>query len=395
MAGRKHGQSDLAPARANHAVHTVPVNSRANLEKFIKLPWSIYRDDPNWVAPLLIERRGHLNRKANPFFQIANVRLWLALRDGRAVGRISSQVNHASLQRHQDATGHFGMLEAEDDPETFAALFRAAENWLTSAGMRRIRGPFSLSINEESGLLVDGFDTPPSVMMGHAKPYYGRQVEALGYVKAKDLIAYDFKMANEPVSKAARAMVARLEGDPSITIRELRKSRFAEELRVVLHIFNDAWSENWGFVPLSDAEIDHLGKEMKPLIRKEFVCIVEVDGRPAAFGVSLPNLNEAIADLNGKLLPFGWAKLLFRLKAGRIRTARLPLMGVRRKYHGGPLGAVLAYAVIDRLHRNHVKLGFEHAELSWILEDNVAMRKIIEASGATPYKTYRVYQKDF
>ena len=147
-------------------------------------------------------------------------------------------------------------------------------------------------------------------------------------------------------------------------------------------------------MPLSDAEIDHLGKEMKPLIRKELVCIVEVDGRPAAFGVSLPNLNEAIADLNGELLPFGWAKLLFRLKAGRIRSARLPLMGVRREFQGGPLGAALAFAVIDRLHRNHVKRGFRHAELSWILEDNVAMRKMIEARGATPYKTYRVYQKD-
>lgn len=389
-----HGQAGLAPARADHTVEAVPVNSRAGLDKFIKLPWSIYRDDPNWVAPLLIERRGHLNRKANPFFQIANVRLWLALRDGRPVGRISSQVNTASLQRHQDATGHFGMLEAEDDPAIFAALFRAAENWLKAASMKRIQGPFSLSINDESGLLVDGFDTPPSVMMGHAKPYYGERVEALGYVKAKDLIAYDFEMANQPISESGRAMVARLERDPAITIRELRKSRFAEELRIVLEIFNDAWSENWGFVPLSDAEIDHLGKEMKPLIRKELVCIVEVDGRPAAFGVSLPNLNEAIADLNGELLPFGWAKLLFRLKAGRIRSARLPLMGVRREFQGGPLGAALAFAVIDRLHRNHVKRGFRRAELSWILEDNVAMRKMIEARGATPYKTYRVYQKD-
>ena len=394
MAEPEHNHADPLPGGADTASDIVPVAGKADLDRFIKVPWAIYAGDPNWIAPLVIERRGHLDAKANPFFAHADVQLWLAVRDGRPVGRISAQVNHASLERHQDATGHFGFLEAEDRAETFAALLGTAERWLRDRSMQRIRGPFSFSINDESGLLVDGFDTPPSIMMGHARPYFAPRLEALGYAKAKDLIAYHFPMANQPVPKSARTLVDRLKRDPSITIRELRKSQFAQELKTVLDIFNDAWSSNWGYVPLSDAEIAHLGKEMKPLIRSDFVCIAEVNGRPAAFGISLPNLNEAIADLNGALLPFGWAKLLYRLKAGKIRTARLPLMGVRQEFHGLPLGAALAFAVIDKLHRSHVNAGFTSVELSWILEDNVAMRNIIEAGGATPYKTYRVYQKD-
>ena len=386
---------DTAPEPvAATGIDIAAVESKADLDRFIKVPWPIYAGDPNWVPPLMIERRGHLSSKSNPFYRHADVRLWLALRDGRPVGRISAQVNHAYLKRHQDATGHFGFIEAEDDPAVFAALLGQAESWLAEQGMRRIRGPFCFSVNDELGLLVDGFDRPPSLLMGHARPYYGSRMEQQGYVKAKDLIAYDFGVADNPLPKSAKAILSRLERDPSVTVRGLRKSDYSQEVEAVLDIFNDAWSDNWGFVPMADYEIAHLAKELKVLIYEDFVAIAEVDGAPAAFGIGLPNINEAIADLNGALLPFGWAKLLYRLKGGKIRSARLPLMGVRKQYHGTPLGVALAFGVIDRLHRNHAAKGYRQAELSWILEDNQSMRAIIEAAGAEPYKTYRIYEKD-
>ncbi len=386
---------DAAPVTAGAAdLDLVEVDGKADLDRFIKVPWGIYAGDPNWVPPLVIERRGHLGRKSNPFYRHADVRLWLALRGGRPVGRISAQVNHASLKRYRDATGHFGFIEAEDDPAVFAALLGRAESWLAEQGMRRIRGPFCFSINDELGLLVDGFDRPPSLLMGHARPYYGPRMEQQGYAKAKDLIAYDFPMDSNPLPKSAAAIVKRLGTNSSVVVRGLNRSQYQQEVEAVLDVFNDAWSDNWGFVPMADYEIAHLAKELKPLIHEDFVAIAEVDSEPVAFGIGLPNINEAIADLNGALLPFGWAKLLYRLKGGKIRSARLPLMGVRKRFHGTPLGVALAFGVIDRLHRNHMAKGFTQAELSWILEDNHAIRTIIEASGAQPYKTYRIYEKD-
>ncbi len=387
----------VAPARTEQEhgseIEIRPVADKADLERFIRLPWAIYADDANWVPPLLIERRDYLNPKKNPYFQHAEVRLFLALRDGRPVGRISAQVNQAHLEHHGDATGHFGFLEAEDDGAVFAALTGAAEDWLQDKGMRRVVGPFSFSINDESGLLVDGFDQPPMILMGHARRYYGPRLEGLGYVKARDLLAYDFAMDGRPLTRSAQAISKRLARDPTVTIRDLRRAELADEVEIVLDIFNDAWSDNWGFVPLTDAEIAHLAKEMKPLLRGYSLCIAEMNGEPVAFGVALPNLHEAIADLNGRLLPFGVVKLLYRLLTRRIKSARLPLMGVRKAYHGTPLGVAMAFCVIERLHRQHLRRGFTRAELSWILEDNLAMRNIIESGEARPYKTYRVYEK--
>jgi hypothetical protein len=376
------------------AVEIVRVRTKADLDRFIRVPWRIYRDDPHWVPPLVFERRQHLDRTANPFFDHAEVQLWLALRGGEAVGRISAQVDQAALSQHQDAAGHFGFLEAEDDGGTFAALLQTAEAWLRDRGLRTVRGPFSLSINDESGLLIEGYERPPALMMGHAPPYYGRRLEDLGYAKVRDLIAYDFDVVTaKSVPPEVRRLVDSLAKRPNVTVRRLRKSQLARDLKAVLKVFNDAWSNNWGFIPFSEVEIAKIAKDMRPLIREDFVCIVEIDGDPAAFALALPDLNEAMADLNGALLPFGWAKLLYRLKAGKITRVRMPLMGVRKKYQGGAKGAALAYTVIEKVHENVQRAGFAGAELSWVLEDNLPARKVIEAAGGVPYKTYRIYEK--
>jgi len=369
-----------------------PVQGPQALDRFIRLPWSLYANDSPWIPPLVLERRGHLNAKKNPYFQNAETSLWIATRGDRCVGRISAQVNHAYLDRHQDATGHFGFLEAEDDPDVFAALCTEAEDWLKKKGMRRIRGPFSLSINEESGLLVSGFDLPPTMMMPYSRPYYAERLEALGYQKAKDLIAYRYH-ADLELPAGPRRMIEKALATPDVVLRPASKANYDRDIRIILDIFNDAWAENWGFVPFSSGEIKHVATNLKPLIREELVCIAEVKGEPAAMIVSLPNLNEAIADLNGSLFPFGWAKLLWRLKLGRQSTARVPLMGVRRKHQGTLLGSALAFAIIDRIRQEHLRQGTREVELSWVLEDNWPMRRMIEALGAEAYKTYRIYER--
>lgn len=372
----------------------VPVDDRRDLEQFIRFPWTIYADDPHWVPPLLFERRAHLNRKSNPYFSHAEAKFWLACRDGVPVGRISAQVDQLSLARHKDATGHFGFLEARDDPEIFSALLGVAEAWLKERGMARARGPFSLSINDEAGVLVEGFDTPPQLMMGHAPPYYAAQLEAQGYAKAQDLIAYHFDMRNNPVPPIARRLIDRLRSDPDYSIRPLRWRHFSKELKTIVDIFNDAWSDNWGFVPFTESEIAHLGENLLPVIRKKMVCIIEYQGEPVAFGVALINLNEVVRDLNGRVWPTGWAKLAWRLLGNRFTSTRLPLMGVRKVFRNSPVGAALAYTVIEELYRGHQSHGLATSELSWILEENIPIRKIIESCQGEPYKTYRVYEKD-
>jgi hypothetical protein len=267
------------------------------------------------------------------------------------------------------------------------------EDWLRARGLRRVVGPFSLSINDESGLLVEGFDSPPFMMMGHAPPYYGLRLEAQGYRKAKDLIAYTYDLTVEPPPVAV-AFLKRLERQTSVSIRPLDMSRYEADLDIIAEIFNDAWVDNWGFLPLSKSDTRHMAKNLKPLVAPEHVAIASVDGEPAAMAITLPNVNEAIADLDGRLLPFGWAKLLWRLKFRTPKSTRLPLMGVRRKYQDSPLGAALALGVVEAVHHHHRDLGTSHCELSWILEDNHRVQHMLDLLGAKPYKTYRIYEKD-
>ena len=384
-------QQQPAPQESNPGrLKIATVEGRGALNDFIGLVWPLYQDDPMWVPPLILERRSQLAPN-NPYFEHATYNSWIAYRGGKPVGRISAQIDQLHLDRYQDATGFFGMLEAENNPATFKLLMETAETWLRRKGMRRVAGPYNLSINQEVGLLVDGFDTPPVMMMGHARPYFAERVEENGYRKEKDLLAYiintDFA---HPL--AMQAITARAKN--RVHIRSLRKSNFKKELEIIRNIFNDAWSQNWGFIPWTNAEFEHLGKDLKMLVDEDLVVFALVDGEPAAFMVVLPNINEIIRDLNGKLLPFGWLKLLWRLKVRYPTTGRVPLMGVRRQYHGSMLGAALAFSVIAALQPSAIKHGIKELELSWILEDNRGMRDILEAISGRVYKTYRVYSKE-
>lgn len=370
-----------------------PVTTRRQRIEFIEMAQRIYARDPFWVRPLLFERLQHLDPRKNPYFAHAEAAYWVARRYGVPVGRISAQVNHAHLSRHGDATGHFGFLEAEDSDEVFAALLETAEDWLRRRGMRRAVGPFSLSINDESGLLVSGFASRPFFMMGHACRYYGSRVEAQGYAKIKDLIAYAYDTTTEPDSSLA-GFFERAVKKHDIHFRGLDMRRYDDEVRTIFAIFNDAWSDNWGFVPFTAEELGHVAGSLKPLLRPDDVAIAEIGGEPVAMAVSISNVNEAIADLRGRLLPFNWAKLIWRLKVRGTKTARLALMGVRRRYHGSAASASLALGVVHRLRLAHQRRGTTQGELSWILEDNRPTRRMIEMYGAKPYKTYRLYAKD-
>ena len=366
-----------------------PVSGKKALEQFIRLPWSLYRDDPAWVPPLLFERRQHLSNK-NPFFEHARWRAWLAWRGSQPIGRITAQIDQLYLDRHHQRVGYFGMLEAIDDPEVFAQLLHTAETWLHEHGMEQIQGPFNLSINEECGLLVEGFETPPSLMMGHAQPYYAPRIEAQSYAPAKDLLAYhvrpDFKAPNVMTGIIRRTQ-------QQATIRPLRRKQLDKELAIMRDIFNDAWSENWGFVPFTEEEFKEIGKNLLLLVDDDFVQIAEIEGEPVAMIVALPNINEIVTDLNGRLLPFGWLKLLWRLKVNYPRSARVALMGVRKQYHHSRLGPGLAFLVIDAVRQALSRRGITDVEMSWILEDNSGMRNIIETIGGIAYKRYRIYQK--
>ena len=373
------------------SLRIVPLDSKADLGRFIELPHAILGSDPAWIPPLHLERRLHLGAKTNPWFEHARWKAWLAYRGDKLVGRISAQIDSLHLELHKDDAGFFGMLDAEDNPETFAALMGAAEEWLRSEGIKRVRGPLSLSINDEVGLLVDGFDTSPYFMMGHSKPYYGRHIEQAGYHKAKDMLAYVVE-PNFPAPKVMQRLLGK--SKQSIRVRALDNKRFDEELAVLRDIFNDAWSDNWGFVPFTEAEFKDLGHTLKVLIASELIQIAEVDGVPAAFIDALPNVNEVIKDFNGKLAPFNWVKLLWNLKVKFPKSSRVPLMGVRKSFHNTPLGPGLAFLVIDAVRHHLVSRGVEQVELSWILEDNDGMRNIIEAIGGRDYKRYRVYEKE-
>ena len=375
----------------NHDLRIEPVNNRAQLNAFIRVPWPLYATDPNWVPPLYFEQKQRLTEK-NPFFKHAHWQAWTALRGDRVVGRISAQIDQLHLQHYQDDTGYFGMLEAENEAGTFSALCTTAENWLREQGMSRVIGPFNLSINEESGLLIEGFDSPPSVMMGHACTYYGRQLDALGYEAAQDLFAYVIR----PDFDAPRVMRRLLDSArKTVRVRSLRRKQLKQELDTLRDIFNDAWSSNWSFVPFTEAEFSDMGETLALLIEDDYVQIAEIDGEAVAMTVALPNINEILHSMNGRLLPFGWLKLLWRLKvSGYPTTARIPLMGVRKAYQHTRLGPALAFMVIDAAREGLARRGIQTVELSWILENNAGVRNLIETCGGKITKRYRIYEKN-
>jgi hypothetical protein len=366
------------------------VTDSRDLKAFIEVPWAIYRDDPNWVPPLKFERKGAFSEK-NPFFEHARWQAWLAYRDGVPVGRISAQIDSLYLELHDAHTGFFGMIEAPEDPEVFAALFDAAGRWLKEQGMQTALGPFNLGINQEIGCLVEGFNSPPYVMMGHARPYYDTLIEGQGYEKAQDVLSYELTKEMFALPDVVQRMVKRQAA--RMKLRQVDRKNKAAELETLRSIFNDAWSANWGFVPFTEKEFNAVGKELFMIMPPDFSWIVEVDGEPAAFMVLIPNLNEVIADLDGRLLPFGWAKLLWRLKVRSPKTARVALMGVRQKYQNTRLGPALAFRSIQALYEPTMKRNMEKMEMSWILEQNKGIRNIIEKVGGVVSKRYRLYRK--
>ena len=367
------------------------VSAKQALNAFIRVPWSIYKDDPNWVPPLIVERKEAFSAK-HPYFKHAVWKAWIAYRDGKPVGRISAQVDQLHQQQHEGKTGFFGLIEAPDDDEVFTALFETAENWLRSQGMQQISGPFNLGINQEVGILVDGFDTPPYVMMGHSPRYYDAAIKRCDYQQAQDLLAYELDSGTLTIPRVMQSLIKR--SGERIQVRNLDRKNKDAELEVMRDIFNDAWQNNWNFVPFTREEFTAVGKELLMIVPKDFIQIATIDGEDSAFVVLLPNINEVISSLNGRLLPFGWAKLLWHLKVKFPKSGRVPLMGVRQKFQNTRFGPALAYMTIKGAMDAGKARGLERAEMSWILDHNHGVRNIIESIGGEISKRYRMYEKD-
>ena len=379
-----------------------PVITKADRKAFVELPFRLYKDNPNWIPPLKDEAMGLITPGKNPFFEHAIAQLFLAERGGRVVGRISASIDHMWTpmppeQGGGSDMGNWGYLDAEDK-SVGDALIKAAEGWLKAKGVSRSMGPISMSIWEEPGLLIKGHDHPPTTMMGYDDPKYEAWVESWGYAKVKDLHTWDLNIA-KPFPPLVQRIVESGEKNPRIRIREVNKKKFNEEAAVILSILNDAWSDNWGFVPFTESEIAFAGKKMKPIIFNDLVMIAEYDGEPVAFMMSWPDLNELQADLDGELFPFGFIKLLWRLNGGfsgkpKTRTIRVPLMGVVKKLQSSRMASQLAFQMIEYIRREATAhYGGTRGELGWVLEDNQGMNAIAEAIDSKINKTYRIYEK--
>lgn len=374
-----------------------PVASKRDTKAFIEIAYRLNGGDPNWVAPLRDEVAATISPKKNGWFSHAEAQLFLAERDGKPVGRISAHIDLLALEMPPEqgfgpGTGFWGMFDAEDQ-NAAKALINAAEDWLRGKGMTRALGPVSLSIWEEPGLLVKGHDHSPTVLMGHHPARYQGWIEAAGYAPAKKLLTYELD-----VSKQFPAIVQRIvaagEKNERIHIRMVDKSKFAEEAAIILAILNDAWSDNWGFIPLTQPEIDDVGKKLKPLVFGDLIRIAEYDGEPVAFMVTLPDLNEPLKPLKGYLLPFGWAKLLLWLRRPKARTMRVPLMGVVKRLQSSRMASQLAFMMIEYIRRAAVaNYGASRGEIGWILDDNQGMNAIADAIDSRVNREYMIYQK--
>ncbi len=363
-----------------------PVISRGDRRRFLTFPQQIYGDDPLYVQPLDMEMNAVL-RGRNAWSQHAKLQAWLAWQGNQVVGRITAQRD----QLHTNPQiGQFGFLESTNDAGVFKALLDTAAQWLSQQGASTLQGPFDPSINAQTGLLIQGFDTPPYMMMGHAPRYYQQRYLEYGLQPVQELLAYMLDamfVAPKIMTRLARGYRSK------VRIREPDWRNRAGEMEIMRDIFNDAWADNWEFVPYTEAEFKQLGEHLKMLVRPGWVQIVEYEDRPIAFIVVLPNMNDMIRGLRGKLFPLGIFKLLWRLKMQTVRNGRVPLMGVRREYHGTPLAGAIAFLMIEQLQINSTPFGLRNVELSWILKDNKGMRDIIEAISGQPYKRYHVYAK--
>ncbi len=374
-----------------------PVLNAADRRQFVDYPYRLYATDPNWVPPLRNEVHALITPGKNPWFEHGRAQLFLAERAGSIVGRISAHIDDLALaqpsaQGMGPGTGNWGLMEAED-ADVAHALIHSAESWLRGEGMVRALGPLSLSIWDEPGFLTRGHDHPPTVMMGHNRADYGPWAEALGYAPAKQLLTYEVPIV-DGFPEIVNRIVASGEKSSRIRIRQVDKGQFDAEAAIILGILNDAWSQNWGFVPLTAAEIAHVGKKLKPLVYADLIRIAELEGRPVAFMIVLPDLNEALKPLGGSLFPFGWARLLWWLRAPKVRTMRVPLMGVVKELQASRLASQLAFMMIEYIRRDAVaRYGASRGEIGWILEDNQGMVAIADAIVSTVNKVYTIYEK--
>jgi len=375
-----------------------PVTTKAERGTFVDLAYRLNADDPNWVPPLRMEAMELVTPGKNPFFEHATVQYFLARRGAEVVGRISAHIDHLAVAMSPEqgmgpGVGNWGMLEATDEAVAHV-LIAAAEDWLRGQGMTRVLAPLSMSIWEEPGQLVFGFDHPPTVMMGHQGERYQRWIESAGgYGPAKQLHTYELDITKE-FPPLIQRIVASGEKNARIRIRNTNKKKFEEEARLILDILNDAWSDNWGFVPFTETEIKYAGKKFKPIVHEDLIMVAEYDGEPVAFMMTVPDLNEAILPMGGKLFPFNWIKLLGWLRKPRPRTMRVPLMGVRKKLQSSRMASQLAFMMIEYIRRNAVsRYGSTRGEIGWILEDNQGMVAIAEAINSHVNKTYVIYGK--
>lgn len=381
----------------DNGITIVPVQTKADRRDFVELAFRLNRGDPAWVPPLKGEAYALLDPKKNPWFGHGRAQLFLARRGERTAGRISAHIDDLALaqpieQGMGPGTGNWGLFEAED-ADVARALITAAEQWLVDQGMTRALGPLSISIWDEPGLLIQGFDRAPTIMMGHNSPLYQAWIEAAGYRPVKQLFNYDVPI-REGFPPLIERIVSAGERNSRIRIRKINKRNFDAEAALIMGLLNEAWSENWGFVPLTDAEIAFVGKKLKPLVFEDLIRVAEVDGVAVAFIIVLPNINELLIDMDGSLFPFGWARLLWWLRKPKSRTLRVPLMGVARSLQNSRMASQLAFMLVEHIRRDVVRdYGTERGDLGWVLDDNQGMNAVAEAINAKVNRVYQLYDK--
>ena len=372
-------------------IEVKPVRTPADRRRFVDLPYKLYRNNAHWIAPLRMAQKDILNTKKHPFYKTSDAEMFLGYREGRVAGRIMAILNNAHNEFHNERAGFFGFFEVEDDRQTSAALLDAARDWLRSRGAEVIRGPVNPSTNYECALLVDGFDLDPMVMMTYNPPYYAQLLEAYGMKKAMDLYAYDIAADYFNHSNKLQRVAERLRQKSNIRVRTVNMKDFKNEVEIVRQIYNDAWSRNWGFVPMSEEEFDHLAKDLKQIVDPRVVMIAEqlADGskpRPVGFLLAVPDLNRALKKIRGRLLPLGLLKLLWHSR--KISSIRVITMGGILEFQNLGMGAIL----LDEIYQRGPAAGFPTGEMSWVLENNVMMNRAAELIGGRRSKTYRIYE---
>ncbi len=374
----------MRSGRQSRDIDVTPVQSPADLKAFINLPWTIYRNDPHWVPPLRGDLKKRLDKSRYPFFDHAEVEFLIARREGRVVGRIAAIKNDAHTDFHEEQVGFFGFFECIDDQEVAAALFSRAAEWLQGHKLEVMRGPMNYSTNDDCGSLIDGFDSAPMIMMSYNPSYYPNLIEGFGFKKAKDLLAYEVTDEVQVPERLERT-VQWIKKRKNITIRSLVKKQIDQEIQRVKEIYNVAWEKNWGFVPMTDREIDYMAEELIQIIDPDLLLFAEIEGEPVAFILALPDFYVALKHANGRLFPLGLLKLLWYSR--KIDTARVLAFGIKTKYRQQGIDALMYYEV----YKIGVAKGYRRGEISWILEDNTLMNRAAENMGATLYKRYRIY----